>query len=323
MAKTIIKIILSLVLIVCFAGSIVWAIFSGDEFKTVAEEQSAVKGLMRIESGSYSTNYLTGDKFSFDKEASKIFLVAKDPAEKELVKFDDLPASDFGFLVNGTGEIIDDPSLIVMNPSITSISIVSKKYPSLKVEIPVKVIDGLDPSKLVSTLVYEGEDAQIYENGVLLTKTDLETRPDPAKPYYATAGTPATGGPWSGGNVLRNFQTTNMEIKMEIVCTEACDVQLEVLICMRKESKTFGEYYSFTLNGEHVEALDSSVVPKDPANGYFSPYTIPAVTVHLERGINVLSFKSGSNVNIINPVNFDAVRIVAEEAVLGIYEVEE
>ena len=319
MANKLMKVIVSIVLFVCFAGSIVWAVFSGDEFKTITEEQT-VKGLMRINGGSYSTNYLTGDTFSFDKEESEIFLLAKDPAEKELVKIEDLPASEFGFLVNGKGDIIDEPNSIVMNKDVTKITVVSKKYPTLTVDIPVKVVDGIDPSKLVSSLTFEAENAKIYENGKLLTQEELQTRPDTAKPYLSSHGTPASGGPWSGGVVLRNFQSTNMTVEMEIICTEACQAQLTIMICMRKESKTFGEYFDFKLNGANVSEVDAAVIPKDPANGYFSPYSIPAITVQLERGINRLVFKSGSEVGKVSPVNLDGVKLVANSAVLGVYE---
>ena len=313
------KVVGALVLVACFALNVVYAIFSGGEFESVAED-TTVKGLMRISKGEYSTSYIAGDLFSFDKEASEIFLVAKDPAEKELVKIEDLPASDFGFLVNGEGEVIDDPKTIVMNTNITKVTVVSKKYPTLMVDIPVKVINSLGSTQLVSELVYEGEVAQIYESGVLLTQNDLKTRPSANKPYLSSVGSvPDHIYDWSGGAVLRQFQSTDMKIVMEVVCTEACDVQLEIMVCSRKETKAFSGYYKFTLNGEKVQAIDDAIIPEATDGGYFQPYTIPAVTVHFERGVNTLVFESGSKVGTKNPTNFDAVRIIAEKAVLGIY----
>ena len=320
MANPRIKVIISIVLLIFFIGSVTWAVFSGDEFKTIAKEDPT-KGLMKINIGLYSQTYLAGDTFMFDKEGSEISLVAKDPRDPDLVRVDDLPPYEYGFLINGEGAIIADPSSIEMTTDITHITVVSIDYPDLRVDIPVKVIDELDSSKLANTLLLEGESAKIYQNGVLLTQNDLETLPNPKKPYSGTAGSdPATGGPWSGGNILRSLDGNNMEIRMEILCEEECDVQLEVMVCMRRDSRTFGEYYAFTLNGKRVEALDNSIIPKDPANGYYSPYTIPAVTVHLERGINVLSFKCGEYVNIAGTINFDAVRIIADKAILSTCE---
>ena len=320
MANPRIKVIISIVLFICFVGSVAWAVFSGDEFKTIAKEDPT-KGLMKINIGLYSQTYLAGDTFMFDKEGSEISLIAKDPRDPDLVRIDDLPSYEYGFLINGEGAIIEDPSSIEMTTDITHITVVSIDYPDLQVDIPVKVIGELDSSKLANSLVLEAESAKIYQNGVLLTQNDLETLPNPKKPYSGTAGSdPAIGGPWSGDNILRSLDGNNMEIRMEILCEEECDVQLEVMVCMRRDSRTFGEYYAFTLNGKRVEALDNSIIPKDPANGYYSPYTIPAVTVHLERGINVLSFKCGEYVNIVGTINFDAVRITADKAVLSTCE---
>jgi hypothetical protein len=320
MANSKMKVIMSFVLFVCFVGSVAWAVFSGDEFKTITKEDPT-KGLMKINVGFYSQTYLAGDTFVFDKEGSEISLVAKDPRDPDLVRVDDLPPYEYGFLINGEGAIIEDPSEIVMTTDITKISVVSIDYPDLRVDIPVNVISELDASKLVNNLVLEAESAKIYQNGVLLSKNDMETLPNPKQPYSGIAGSdpakdPVAEGSWSGGNILRNLEGNDMEVRMEILAAEECDVQLEIVVCMRRDSKTFGEYYAFTLNGEHIEALDNSIIPKDPANGYYATYTIPAVTVHLDKGINVLSFKCGDYVNIASTVNLDVVRIIAEESVL-------
>ena len=167
----------------------------------------------------------------------------------------------------------------------------------------------------------EAESSKIYQNGVLLSKNDIETMPNPKQPYSGIAGSdpakdPVAEGSWSGGNILRSLDGNDMEIRMEILCEKECDVQLEIVVCMGRGSKTFGEFFNFTINGERVKTLDNSVIPKDPANGYYATYTIPAVTVHLDKGINVLSFKCGDYVNIASTINLDAVRIIAEEAVL-------
>ena len=244
MANPRIKVIISIVLLIFFIGSVTWAVFSGDEFKTIAKEDPT-KGLMKINIGLYSQTYLAGDTFMFDKEGSEISLIAKDPRDPDLVRIDDLPAYEYGFLINGEGAIIEDPSSIEMTTDITHITVVSIDYPDLQVDIPVKVIGELDSSKLANSLVLEAESAKIYQNGVLLTQNDLETLPNPKQPYSGIAGSdpakdPVADGSWSGGNIIRNLEGNNMEIRMEILCEEECDVQLEVMVCMRRDSRTFG-----------------------------------------------------------------------------------
>jgi hypothetical protein len=320
MANPRMKVIISIVLFICFVGSVAWSVFSGDEFKTIAKEDPT-KGLMKINVGLYSQTYLAGDTFVFDKEGSVVSLVAKDPRDPDLVRVDDLPSYEYGFLINGEGTIIVDPSEIVMTPDIEKITVVSIDYPDLQVDIPVNVISELDSSKLVNNLVLEAESAKIYQNGVLLSNKDLETLPNPKQPYSGIAGSdpakdPVAEGSWSGGNILRSLEGNNMEIRMEILAAEECDVQLEIVVCMCRDPRVFGEYFAFTVNGERISALDNSAIPKDPAKGYYATYTIPAVTVHLDKGINLLSFKCGEYVNISKTINIDAVRITANAAVL-------
>ena len=324
MANPRIKVIISIVLFICFVGSVAWSVFSGDEFKTIAKEDPT-KGLMKINVGLYSQTYLAGDTFVFDKEGSVVSLVAKDPRDPDLVRVDDLPSYEYGFLINGEGAIIEDPSEIVMTTDITKITVVSIDYPDLQVDIPVNVISELDSSKLVNNLVLEAESAKIYQNGVLLSNKDIETLPNPKQPYSGIAGSdpakdPVAEGSWSGGNILRSLEGNDMEIRMEILAAEECDVQLEIVVCMCRDARAFGEFFAFTVNGERIKDLDNSAIPQDPAKGYYATYTIPAVTVHLDKGINVLSFKCGEYVNIAKTINIDAVRIVAEDAVLTVVE---
>ena len=317
MASPRMKLIVSIVLVICFIGTVVWTVFSGDEFNTITKEDTT-KGLMKIDIGLYSQTYLAGDKFVFDKEASVLSLIAKDPKDPDLVRIDNMPSYEYGFLINGEGNIIEDPSDIVMTTDITKITVVSIDYPDLQVDIPVKVISELDTSNQTDSLLLEAENAKIYQNGVLLTENDLATAPNPKKPFSGKVGSDESLiETWSGGDIIRSLDDNDMEIRMEILCAEECEVQLEVVVCMCRDSRTFGEYFAFYLNGERVEALDNSVIPKDPANGYYVPYTIPAVTVKLQKGLNVLSFRCGEYVNIESTINLDAVKITAPVVVLS------
>ena len=103
------------------------------------EETASVKGVLKITEEGFVTNYIENDAFSFDTTDTKIQLLAKDPEKEDVVNIPELPASSYGFKVNGDGEIIDDPSTITVTNEITSVSVVSKEYPTLTVDIPIRV----------------------------------------------------------------------------------------------------------------------------------------------------------------------------------------
>lgn len=308
--QKLIKIVLTVVLSLAFIGSVIGTVFSGDEFKP-EEVDVGVKGLLRVNDAEYSTNYLKGDKFKFDKESAEVLLLAKDPAIEDLIRIDRLPASEYGFKVNGVGKTVFDPSEIIMDKDVKSVDVVSRVYPDLKMEIPVTVLGSIDETKLVNEITLEAEETDLYMDGVLLTEKDKETKPAADKPFRSDKGTDIQGAKCSGGACLRNFQTNNMKIEFSFVCLEETEVELELMFCLRKESKKFGDYFLFKLNGKEVPEVSGYTVPK--GNDFYTPHTAPKVTIKLNRGLNVITLESGNKVGKINPVNFDAVRIVAAE----------
>ena len=136
--KVLMTVIVS-VLSVFFVASIILAVFIGGEFMP-DEESASVKGVLKITEEGFDTNYIENDAFSFDTTNTKIQLLAKDPAKEDVVNIPELPADSYGFKVNGEGEIIDDPSTITVTNEITLVSVVSKEYPTLSVDIPIRVL---------------------------------------------------------------------------------------------------------------------------------------------------------------------------------------
>ena len=313
------KILLPIAIAILFVGSVCLAIFSGGELSQVAEPE-IVKGLIRMNQSKYATKYFVGDTFSFDKEAAVIQLVAKDPLIDGIVKIDRLPSSEFGFLVNGTGEYFSNPADIHMTMDVESISVVSRVYRNLGIELPVKVVAPVDADKLVSELLFEAEHANIYQDGKLLTYEDLSTKPATDKPFLSNEGTaPQDGSKLSGGVCLRNFQSLNMKVEFEIVCNEEAEVEFEILLCMRNKDVRFPDSFVLTVNGERIPALDAMTIPADPAGGYFAPYVTQKVTIKLNRGFNAITFDSGSAAGTGSPCNLDAIRLKAASAILAAY----
>ena len=312
--QKIIKIVTSIVLSVAFVGTLLLSVFIGGEFGKT-EQKGEVVGLMRFNQAFYDTNYFVGDTFSFDTEESHIFFAVKDPEKGDAVeKTEDLHPREYGFQINGEGEIYEKPADIVMNTEIHSVFIVSKKYPSLRIEIPVNVYGSIDQSLLVSDFLYEAEDADLYQDNVLLSAEEKATRPEADKPFLSSAGT-KDGEACSGGACLRNFQKRNMKVVFEFVCSEDITAELSVLVCMRTTEKTLGGYFDIALNGVALEELSDMVVPK--GSGYFTPYAVPSVTVQLKRGLNTFTLESGATVGKNNPCNLDGIRLTAEKAALG------
>ena len=305
-----IKITLCSVLALGFVGSIIGAIFSGGEFFQM-EEAEPVKGLFRIDEGFYSDSYIAGDHFSFDKEKSKILLVAKDPAIEKVVKIDDLPASEYGFMVNGEGDYYQDASSIIMSKEVKSVSVVSRVYRDLKYDIPVNVYGGINENQLKPTLLMEAENANLYDDkGKLLTQEEKETLPTKEKPYISNKGSDIEGTECSGGAALRNF-SSGMKIDFKFVSSKNITTNINLKICQRKTASSFDDGYKMLVN-ENLY-LTNAIVPK--GNGYYTPYTIELKDVSLKRGVNCISF----SYNKSNPHNLDALEILSsgEENIFG------
>lgn len=316
----IVKIAVSCALALCLAGSFLAAIFSGGEILQAAQPDK-VKGLMRMVEADYSTSYLTGDKFEFDKENSKIMLLAKDPALEDIVRVERLPASEYGFMVNGKGKMIYNPSEITMDASVKTVDVVSRVYPDVRATIDVSVLGSIDEEQLVNGFVYEAEHANVYKDDVLLTEEQLENSAVDGKSFLSDRGIDPIKQEFadklSGGICLRNFQTTNMKAEFEIICSEETEIDLEVWICMRKQAGTFGSWYTTKLNGKELTVLNDVEVPADPAGQYFNSHHMAPVKITLKRGLNVLTFESGNGINKPNPANLDAIKLTCEKSVLG------
>ncbi len=294
-----------------FVVSVVYSVFSGGEIVAANQNSDVVKGMMRLNNTSYNTSYLAGDKFVFDKENADILLIAKDPLIKDMVKVENLPATEYGFQINGEGEIYEEPSDITLTADVKSISVVSVVYPDIKVSIPVSVLGNVDTSKLTNEVLLEAEDMDLYDTASnLLSYEDKCTLPTAEKPYISSEGEAPSGLDCSGGACLRNF-SVGMKLVVTVVCSEATEADLTVLCCMRPAAGTFASFFDATFNGEHIAALDNQNIP-GAGSGYYTMHTMNTVKVQLSRGINTFVIKAkGATVNL------DAFRFTAANAVLG------
>lgn len=308
---TLVKTAVIVLLALLFAGSILIVVFAGGEFASDADA-TEIKGIMRLTEAKYSSSYFSGDKFSFDKENSEVMLLAKDPAIENVVKIDDLPAPEYGFRITGQEQIYTDPSEIVMSEGITSIDVVSVRYPTVYTSVGVSVIGSVDSSKLTAETTFEAETANLYKGEELLTQEQKATLPDAEKPYLSNAGTAENikGQDCSGGACLRNF-ASGMKIEFKFISTESTEIELEMLVCKRPQESAFDDGYIMKINGE--EFTTGFTVPSGGTGNYFAPYTLPGVTIAVQRGLNVLTFEY----NKTSPHNFDAIKLYADNSIIG------
>ena len=295
-------IVISCALTLGFVGSVVGAIFSGSEFSQI-EEVEPIKGIFRLTESCYSDSYIAGDHFNFDKEKSKILLVAKDPAIERVVKIDDLPSSEYGFMINGQGEYYQDASSIIMDKYINTISVVSRVYRELKYDISVKVYTGFNNELLKTSLLLEAENADLYDDqGKLLSQQEKEELPTKEKPYISNKGTDIKGTECSGGAALRNI-SKGMKVDFRFVSSKDVTTNINLKICQRKTASNFDDGYKMTINGNLF--LTNAIVPQ--GDGYFTPYTVELKDISLKKGVNCISF----SYNKANPHNLDALEILA------------
>ena len=308
---TLVKTIAIALLALLFAGSVLIAVFAGGEFAT-KDEATGIKGIMRLTEAKYSSSYFAGDRFSFDKENSEIMLMAKDPAIENVVRIDDLPAPEYGFRITGQEEIYTNASDIIMSENITSIDVGSVRYPTVFSSLNVSVIGAIDESMLVSETTLEAETANLYKDGELLTQEQKATLPDADKPYLSNVGSEGIikGQDCSGGACLRNF-SSGMKIEFEFISTESTEIELEILVCKRPKESAFDDGYVMKLNGN--EFTTGQTIPSGGSGNYFTPYTMPGISIQVQRGLNVLTFEY----NQTSPHNFDAIILHADGAILA------
>lgn len=313
----VIKIVLACVLSVSFVGSMAHAVLSGGELTQQSEENpnDKVKGMMKIKQGNYKTDYIAGDQFVFDKENTIVELYVKDPNVTDLIVVEDLEKEKYGFQINGEGDVISDPSSIVIDKTITKIDVVSIDYPTIKTSLNFNVLGSIDSTKLSNELLLEAEKANIYQNDQLLDAEALKTKPATDKPFISNEGTTKDGLSCSGGAALRNFGSYNMSVEFVIIANKTTEVDLSVLVCKRKENTTFGSWYKVEVNGTEFTGLKDQAIASD--KGYFNTYELQPVKVSLSRGMNRIVFKSGTHVGTKNPGNLDAIKIKANENAIG------
>ena len=305
----------SSVLAVLFVASVVIAVFCGGEFAKKDEKKKEVKGLLQIVNASYSVSYLDGDSFSFDKQTAEISLVARDPAFTETVKIPKLPATEYGFKVNGEGEFILNPNDVKMTKDVKTVRLVSKLYQNIGKDIEVTVTDKPDVGELTNKVLIEAENADLYTaDGKLLTDEEKRTLPDTNKPYISSAGSTVAGGDCSGGATLRNF-SSGMKVQFKVYSEVNQEADFTILTCQRPDDATFDTGYVITVNSTTIKT--GAIVPGVGKKEYFTPYTLPTVKIILNRGINVITFAYGT----ASPCNLDAIKIETAEnktlAVLG------
>lgn len=319
--QKLLKIVLSAVLALCFVGSVLIAVFCGGEFTTVAQVEA--KGMMMFTQSSYKSSYFSGDKFSFDRDKTKIRLLAKVPGGSTV---DILDLHSYGFKVNGEGEMIYDAQSITMTEDVTSVSVVSKEFSNLKIDIPVSVLN-VDDVVFTNAVTLEAEEADVYLSGELLTYEDLTTKPDADKPFLSNAGTGANVNPagtetCSGEACLRNVGTNSMNIDFKVVCKEDTTVSFQILVCKRKEDSAFVSWFKIKLNGENYSGADNVIIPARVSGtdtDYFTSYTTETIEIELTRGVNVISFVSTGSA----PGNLDAIKLAAASDILGVLSVQE
>lgn len=313
--KTLVSIVAT-VLCLAFVGSLVWAVFCGGEFAP-EKTSSEVKGLLSLDSADYRTDYLSGETFVFDKQSARVRLIVKDPARENIINIDDLPADQYGFLVNGEGDIVLDASSIVMDSSVKTIAVASTVYPTIKAVVNVTVVD-FDKSALSSSLLLEAENAELYDGaGNLVSAEQKKVLPNENKPYVSSEGAEKKGFDCSGGACLRNI-TQGMQVRFSFVCDKDVEADFAVLICKRPSNASFDSGYTITVNG--VSYATGATVPGDAAGGYFVPYRIDGLKITLKKGINVITFtckQKPCNLDGIYLSTGDGAKIFADVTVVG------
>ena len=196
-----------------------------------------------------------------------------------MVKIDDLPSSEYGFMINGQGEYYQDASSIIMDKYINTISVVSRVYRELKYDIPVKVYTGFNNELLKTSLLLEAENADLYDDqGKLLSQQEKEELPTKEKPYISNKGTDIKGTECSGGAALRNI-SKGMKVDFSFVSSKDVTTNINLKICQRKTASNFDDGYKMTINGNLF--LTNAIVPQ--GDGYFTPYTVELKDISLKK----------------------------------------
>lgn len=201
---------------------------------------------------------------------------------------------------------------ITMQKDMGTIYLVSKRYQDLRYPLTTNVIGTLDESKLISDVLFEAEDADLYKDGKLLTEEEKL-----AKPYYANVDpkkiSDEDAALLSGNNCLRNLGTDSMKVDFLIASNKETTASLDVKFCLRPNSGLFSSFYTVTINGSSYETIDSQNVSAGPASKYYTPASLASVNITLLRGVNHITFESGSKIGKSNPVNLDAIELKTEE----------
>lgn len=199
-----------------------------------------------------------------------------------------------------------------------TVYLVSKRYQDLMLPLDIDVIDGkLDETTLTNSQLMEAEKANVYLNDELLTESQMATKPDSNKPFDSSKGDTIAGENCSGGACLRSFGSNNMKVEFLLVSSKAVDVELTIKVCKRPNEGQFDSFYKFTVNGVAYDDISEQDIPAGPTGQYYEPYDMEKVSVHIQRGINYLTFQSGSSAGTSSPVNLDGILVTSTENVLG------
>ena len=109
--------------------------------------------------------------------------------------------------------------------------------------------------------------------------------------------------------MIRNLGKLDMKVEFVFESTQDCEVDLTVLYCLRKDGKTFGEYYTVKINGENISGVMEQQTPV--GDGYFTPASLAPVKIKVVKGTNTITFENNRN-----PANLDAIKLTASDAVL-------
>ena len=197
-----------------------------------------------------------------------------------------------------------------MSKNISTVEVVYEKYPEIKFGIDVRVLnEGELDIRNELLLEAESPDTNLYQDGNYISYEDRSQLPSPSNPFLSNAGDSPAGQDCSGGAVIRNLGKLDMKVEFVFESTQDCEVDLTILYCLRKDGKTFGEYYTVKINGENISGVMEQQTPV--GDGYFTPASLDPVKIKVAKGTNTITFENNRN-----PANLDAIKLTASDAVL-------
>lgn len=153
--KKIVDLVAGIVVGVAIITSFMIAIFIGGEIVGASSDGAGsgeIIGTITINSADYDTEYDEGDEFVFDKTTASMKAMIYDPlaevenddasAEPEygvVTTIAELSADEYGFKINGEGELFMDAEDVIMTADTVTVDIVLVDYPTVSESIDVEV----------------------------------------------------------------------------------------------------------------------------------------------------------------------------------------